>query len=154
MNGDDSIDNSWTIFHSNIRGYNSKKESLNTILNKVNPNIITLNEHGLKNKQKLKIPGFNSYTRNRVNQQGGGVSTSIVEAEKQSAVKVTDGDNSNEFIVTRHGQFKRPINIINVYGEIENRTNNDNIFDKWQKIVEQCHKILQRNEELINLRYE
>ena len=83
-------DNIWTLYHCNIRGYNSKKDSLNTIISLVNPNMITLNEHGIKNKNKISIPGFNTYTRNRHNQNMGGVSTSTIEADKDYAIKVTE----------------------------------------------------------------
>ena len=34
-----------------------------------------------------------------------------------------EGDDKDEFIVTRHGQFQRAVNIINYYGEQESRTN-------------------------------
>ena len=58
----------WTIFHSNIRGYNSKKESMNNILSVINPNVVTLNEVGLRGNNKCSIQGFNTFTRNRKNQ--------------------------------------------------------------------------------------
>ena len=54
----------WVIYHANIRGFKSKSVSLNSILDNLKPNVITLNEHGLKNRQKLVIDNFNSYNKN------------------------------------------------------------------------------------------
>ena len=48
----------FTIYHSNIRGLKSKSQSLFSILGVVQPNIVTLNEHALKNKQKMNIENY------------------------------------------------------------------------------------------------
>ena len=45
-------DNCFSIVYSNIRGFNSKKISLNNIINKLNPSVLTLNEVGFKNNKK------------------------------------------------------------------------------------------------------
>ena len=115
-------------------------------MNKVNPDVVTLNEHGVKNKKKIIIPGFITYSRNRTNQNMGGVSTSISEKDRCSVIKVCEGSNQDEFLITRHSQFKTPINILNIYGEQENKNTNDKILERWLRICEQCAKIAQRNE--------
>ena len=43
---------SFSILHNNIRGFNSKRVSFESIINKIKPDVITLNEVGLKGKKK------------------------------------------------------------------------------------------------------
>ena len=68
--------NKWTIFHSNIRGYNSKKASLDKIALALAPNVLCLNEHGLRGTNKPQIKGYKSFSRNRKTQTMGGGSIS------------------------------------------------------------------------------
>ena len=50
-------------------------------------------------------------------------------------MKVRDGVDKDEFIITRHSQFRIPINIINVYGETESRDKNEAVEDRWHRMV-------------------
>ena len=52
------------ILHTNIRGYNSKRISLETIVKTNDIDIVTINETHLKGKKKAEIPGFESFSRN------------------------------------------------------------------------------------------
>ena len=131
----------WSIYHVNIRGFTSKKISLNSIVNIVRPDVITLNETHLKNNKQVKIPGYNSYSRNRQQQCSGGISTSVANKDSVDCLKVTEGSEDNEFIVTRHGQFATPVNVINIYGEQESRISCDKIQDKWENIMKEVVKI-------------
>ena len=139
------------MFHSNIRGYNSKKSSLNNIISIVNPNVITLNEVGLRGKKKCSINGYNTYTRNRQKQSMGGIATGIRKDESKFVLKVEEGENDDEFIITRHSQFLKPINIINCYGEQEGRNSNNEIEERFLKICAHLKNIEDRNEEAIFL---
>jgi hypothetical protein len=51
-------DNKCILYHLNIRGLNSKKKSLEKILNTLSPKIVTLNETALRFKQKPKLSNF------------------------------------------------------------------------------------------------
>ena len=44
----------WKVFHTNIRGFQSKQESLKSIIQQIQPNVITINETALKNNKRLK----------------------------------------------------------------------------------------------------
>ena len=79
----------------------------------------------------------------------GGIATSIRNDESQSCLKVEEGEDDDEFIITRHGQFLRPINICNVYGEQEGRNNNIEIEERWKRIYDHLKVIEDRNEEVI-----
>ena len=108
--------------------------------------MITINETVLKNNNKMKIDGFNTYSRNRQNEHMGGVATAIKSNEAHNTVKVSEGVDKDEYIVTRHGQFQVPINIINVYGEIESRNSNQTVQERWERILEELLKIEQKGE--------
>ena len=104
--------NLWTIYHNNCRGLESKQDSLVSIINQVQPNIVTLNETYLKKNKKPKIYGYFSYAHNRSNKSMGGVATCVVNKDANNALSMKYGDNADEFIITRHNQFCVPINII------------------------------------------
>ena len=79
----------------------------------------------------------------------GGISTSIRKDENQFCLKVDEGENHDEFLITRHCQFLKPINIFNVYGEQESRNKNYEIEERWSRICDQLKIIEDRNEEVI-----
>ena len=79
----------------------------------------------------------------------GGVATVLRNDEKLSAIKVDEGLDKDEFILTRHGQFSPPINILNIYGEIESRSNKYEIEERWNQILAIVSSIESRNEALV-----
>ena len=76
----------------------------------------------------------------------GGVCTAIVNEDAEQVLKVSEGTNGNEYLITRHSQFVKPLNIINVYGDIESRTPVETIDRKWDEIIEEVAKIEARDE--------
>ena len=124
---------------------------MKNIISKVIPNVITINEVGLKGNKKCSIQGYNTYTRNRQLLSTGGIATAIKNDESQFCLKVDEGENDDEFIITRHSQFQKPINIINVYGEQEGRNSNQDIEERWLRICHQLKIIEDRNEEALFL---
>ena len=143
-------DKSWSILHTNIRGFTSKKRSLKNILNVLKPNVVTINEVALRKDKKVSLAGYNSYTRNRkTNENMGGVATAVVDAEKAFTLKMLEGENKDEFIVTRHGQFQRAINIINYYGEQESRTDKNEIQERWARLTKILKDIENKEEEAV-----
>ena len=62
------------------------------------------------------MPGYHCFPRNRTCEDGGGIATCIVENERLHTLKLVEGDADLEMVITRHGQFQTPINIINLYG--------------------------------------
>ena len=91
-----NIDNKCKLYHLNIRGFNSKKNSLEKILNTVSPKIVTLNETALRFKQKPSLQNFVAFNRNRSTQIMGGVATLVSDDDKDSFVKLSEGENDDE----------------------------------------------------------
>ena len=139
----------WTILHNNIRGFDSKAESLKAILAQVKPSILTLNETMLINNRKLRIDGFNCFESNRNCRSGGGVATCVNEADRKYTIKVDGDDSVLEMVITRHSQFVTPINILNIYGAVESRLSNEEIKDRWACLYAEVRKIEDRGELLV-----
>ena len=133
--------NECKIYHCNLRGFDSKSSSLKSILETVQPNVVTLNETYYKNNKKLSIEGYVTFNRNRQNVNGGGVATSVRQDDSNNTLKVKDGPDNDEYVITRHSQFSIPINVVNVYGETETRAKNSEIEDRWYRIVTELKKI-------------
>ena len=141
----------WTIYQSNIRGYGSKRVSFENIISSIKPSVICLNETHLKSGQRMKISGFNSFNRNRQNKYMGGISTSVANKDTMHTLKVKEGAEDDEFLITRHSQFVVPVNIVNVYGEQEGRSSKDDIQNRWNRIMIEIVKIESKNEVVVLL---
>ena len=141
---------SFSILHSNIQSVNGRLSSLSSIVKTLDIDLVTLNETNLKGKNKLHLEGFRVFCRNRKGGNMGGVSTSIKEKYAPSTLKVSEGA-SEEYIITRHGQFIPAINVINLYGSQESRKTAEEIKEGWEIILEEILKIEAKNESLILL---
>ena len=137
------------ILLSNIRGVKSKKESLLEVLKDVNPDICILNETGLRGKNKLKIQGYITFSRNRVEKAMGGISTSVKDNIANCAVNVGQGAGDDEFIIVRLEQFTPAICLINYYGEQEGRVGKEEVNAKWERMLKEIRKIRARGEECL-----
>ena len=113
--------------------------------------MVTLNEHALKNKQKLNIDNYDSFTRNRQNSHMGGVSISIKSDEAKHVLKSGEGKENNEFLITRHAQFEPALNVFTVYCEQESRTQQNETENRWGEILEELTKIKLRKERFFKL---
>ena len=122
----DKNDNKCVLYHLNIQGLESKRKSLESIVNKIQ-NVVPFN-------------------RNRSTQIMGGVATFVNRKYKDNFVKISEGEHNDEYLVTRHSNFKYPLNIINVYGEQEMIYSRTDVQDRWGRILNEVKKIEQRNE--------
>ena len=137
----------WSIMHTNIRGFDSKVLSLQTMVD--GADIVTINETFLKNNRKLRLPGFTCYNRNRINVHGGGIATCVNNKDAIDTLKVSEGLNEEEFLVTRHGQFATAINVINIYGQQECRTGREKLKESWGNILKEIVKIETKGELIV-----
>ena len=106
------------IIHSNTDGYKSKKESIHEIANNEKPDVLTLNDTNLKGNLKVKIPGYFSYNKNR-DKNKGGVATVIANHLIHNTMKVAEGTEEDEYIITRIDKTAPAVNIVNIYGSQE-----------------------------------
>ena len=111
------------IMHTNIKCFNSKVFTLKNMLKDID--ILTVNETKVAGKKRVSLPGYKTFLRNRICNAGGGIATFVSDKICKSALKVSEGTQNNEFIITRHGQFSPPINVLNIYGPQESKTGKD-----------------------------
>ena len=137
----------------NFRGYSLKKVSFESMIRGMTPrpNLVISCESHLQFNKQFELEGYQSFSRNRREKSMGGIATSIIDSDFRNCLKVTEGEGSNEFIVTRHTDFMVPINVINIYGEQENRTSSSIIKEHWGEVVEEIVKIESRGEFFILL---
>ena len=64
-------------------------------------------------------------------------------------LKVYEDNVGQELLVTRHDQFNVPINVINIYGQVESRCTVDSIDDRWRVVIDQVKKIEAKGELLV-----
>ena len=104
------------------------------IVSDLNPSVLNCNELLLKGKRKLKVPGYKCFNVNREDGNGGGVGICVANRDSNHVLKLLQG-KKNELLVTRHDQFQKAINLINIYGEQECRNNKEVIEDNWNEVL-------------------
>ena len=136
------------LIQTNMDGYTTKQESLREIAEQESPDIITINDTALKGKMKVKIPKYFSYSKNREKNKGG-VATVIAEHLKSNTVKVGEGKEGDEYLITRFDMTDPAINVINIYGQQETKTDKDEIEKSWLRLMEDVNDIEKRNEPIL-----
>ena len=85
------------------------------MIGKLSPAIITLNETFLKHKQKSNLRHYVSHDRNREKEAMGGISTLVKSKDKDNFLKISEGNQNDEFLVTHHLNFCEPLNVVNTH---------------------------------------
>ena len=95
----------------------------------------------------MKIKNYHTSLRNRKSfKKMGGVATAVQNYLKTHTVKVMEGEEDDEFMITRLDHINPPLNIVNIYGGIETRMENQEILESWGRIKLELDKIRDRNE--------
>ena len=138
------------VYTNNIRGFTSKQESLNQdVISKLRPDIINLSETLKKNNADIKIKDYFTFSQNRPNGEGGGgIATSVATGLKPFTTKVAGNNEHDKFMVTRIDSVKPALNIVHIYGRIENREAGkpENVLSSWTKISKELRAIEARKE--------
>ena len=128
------------VLHMNCDGYISKKESIENIVNEKQADVLLLNETALKGNRKVRMKNYFSYSKNRVKAKGG-VATVVANYLKANTVKVAEGQEGDEYIITRIDNVLPPVNIVNIYGQQESRTQKEEILASWMRLREDLSRI-------------
>ena len=64
----------------------------------------------------------------------GGVATLVANDVKNQALRVTEGDETDEFLVIRLGHVDPAVNVLNVYGGIENKMTKQEVTENWVRL--------------------
>ena len=79
----------------------------------------------------------------------GGVATIVKNNLKAHTIKVKEGEDEDEFLITHLDHINPPINIINIYGGIEERMDNQDILETWGRLKIEIDNIKDRQESCV-----
>ena len=130
----------FNVLLTNLQSSSNKINSLQSIVNSLDIHLLIANETHLKKYDKFNLEGFKCFTRNRQDAAMGGIATCIVKEQSVNTVKVAEG-KSEEFIITRHNEFKPALNVINYYGKQESRQTTEEVERGWEEVLDEIIKI-------------
>ena len=107
--------------------------------------MILMNETLLLGNMKVSLPSYTSWSRNRTEKGGGGIATSVADRFKDCSVGAGQGEDEDEFLVTRIECFSPALNVINCYGE-QRSTKKEEVEKKWEKLRKEMERIRARKE--------
>ena len=107
--------------------------------------MILMNETLLLGNMKVTIPSYCTWSRNRTEKGGGGIATSVADKFKDSSVGAGQGEDEEEYLITRIECFSPALNIINCYGEQRN-TKKEEVERRWEKLRTEMENIRTRKE--------
>ena len=102
-----------------MRGYRSKKASLDKLLQSTSPTVCSYNETLLSGRNKVHHDYYKSFSKNRTDKKGGGISISVRQELKEHLVLAGEGQRDEEYQIVKLDCYSPPLNIVNSYGEQE-----------------------------------
>ena len=129
----------------NLRGYKSKESSLKKLVKKTRPSAVAMNETLLSGNMKVSMPPYICWSKNRSEKGGGGVTTAVSKQFKDFAVGAGQGQEDDEYLITRFECFSPALNLINCYGE-QRKTIKGEVEKKWSRLKSDMDKIRAKNE--------
>ena len=124
----------------NVRGFNSKKLSIEEILKSSDFDVVLMSETHLYKNKSPRIPGYSFIGRSRekVNSKGG-VAVGIKKELEPYAVKVFEGTGCNETILIKLTCFSPAVVVGVYYGNQENTTPNNIIENNLTELFTQIN---------------
>ena len=98
----------------------------------------------------MKIKDYFSFSKNQEKVKGG-VATVIANYLKPETVKVTEGKEGDEYIISRLDHVIPAINIVNIYGQQESRTSKDEITASWLRLQKDLEEIEEKGQGVLIL---
>ena len=93
----------------------------------------------------VSLKPYTSWTRNRTEKGGGGIATAVSQAFKNHAVGAGEGEQDDEFLITRIDAFTPALNVVNSYGE-QRSTRKEDIEERWLRLRKELEKVRNRGE--------
>ena len=86
------------------------------------PSLIAMNETLLVGNIKVSIQNYTSWSKNKItNNGGGGIATAVANQYRDCTGGAGQGEEEDEYLVTRLECFSPALNVINCYGEQRNK---------------------------------
>ena len=106
---------------------------------------MAMNETLLSGNMNVSLPPYTCWSKNRSEKGGGGITTAVSQQFKYSAVGAGQGEEEDEYLITRFECFSPALNVINCYGE-ERKTVKEEVEKKWTRLKSDMEKIRAKNE--------
>ena len=112
----------------NVRGFTSKKCSINNILTSSDVDFLLLTETHLYQGKKPKVNNYNFFARSRdkINSKGG-IAIGFKKELTEHVVKVAEGSGNNEYIIIKITNRKPALVVAVYYGIQENTAQKGNV---------------------------
>ena len=139
-----------TILNNNLNGFNGKKASIQELFDIVKPTVATFQETAVAGSNKIKLKNYYCFQRNRKGvKQMGGVATFVLNEVKANTLKVKEGEDNEEYLITRLEHVSPPVNITNDYGGQESRMSREDILESWAQLRKEIKEIEECEEGLV-----
>ena len=107
--------------------------------------MVFMNETHMVGRQKVSLPEYTCWSKNCKEKGGGGESTAVSQEYKDSAMGAGEGQDEDEYIITRIDRFNPALNVINCYGE-QRKIKKEEMEEKWERLRRDMEDIRTRNE--------
>ena len=108
------------VLNSNCRGWWSKHETVEAILNNNEINVACLTETHTQGSRFPQVKGYRTFFRNRKVRQKGGIALLIKDEDARYATKLCEGRDENEYLCVKLTNTQPEVVFIAYYG---NQTN-------------------------------
>ena len=133
------------ILNNNLCGFNGKRASIVELLDSMKPDVCTFQETNISGSTQIKLKNYHVSLRNRKSTKTmGGVATIVENYLKPNVTKVAEGENNDEYLITRLSHVQPPVNIVNRYGGQESRMSRQEILDNWLRLKQDLYRIAER----------
>ena len=112
--------NNLRIYCNNIRGFSSKKQVLEKIINDLECDLLIITETHCSGTQVPKIPNFRSFHRNREVRAKGGLCVFVREELARECIQLWSGDAENEVIAVSFPVLEPRLIVVASYGTQQN----------------------------------
>ena len=104
------------IFNTNVRGFYSKKETIENICIKEEVDICVMTETHSVGNNFPEIKNFKTFFRNRKGRNCGGVAVLVKESLSKYVTKIAEGEQDNEWLALRFTNTSPSLVVIAYYG--------------------------------------
>ena len=140
------------VLHSNFQGFTSKQTSVKKICEEQSPDVYCGNETSIKGNRRINMDKYICFAKNSTKHMHG-IVTMVASYLRPTTVKVAEGKEGDEYLITRYNHIYPPLNIINYYGEQEKGDEEkgikEKIMESWRRLLEDIKVIEERKENLL-----
>ena len=137
----------FSIYYVNVRGLKSKMDSVQRILEDIQPEVICMTETHLGDGEKVELEGYEIYYNSNTKGKGG-IVVGIQEKLKHITIETEKKKGAFETLWIKIDNTKNKINIGTIYAPQESRTKIKVFREMYKTINEKINNIKNDNEKM------